>query len=115
MGIEFTDRYGGCPPSGLRGCYECEAMGCYPDMPSGPIDLDQFDIDAVQFVRCEVCGGSGRCSWFQTTKRVPRWIVKSMRFTFVEAPKFDPRSPRRQTMLLGFKCSFLADLGLWRP
>ena len=31
MEIEFTDRYGGNPPSWLRGCHgHCEAMGYYP-------------------------------------------------------------------------------------
>ena len=31
MAIEFTDRYGGNPPSWLRGCHDdCEAMGYVP-------------------------------------------------------------------------------------
>lgn len=138
--IEFTDRYGGNPPSQLRGCYgPCEAMGVVPVYQaigdqSGkivPVRDGDEDVSLVaawhaaeavspsedgwHFVPCPECHGTGRVSWFRTIARVPRWLIKGMRFTFIEAPRMDPNAPRWKTTWRGFKCAYLVDLGLWRP
>jgi hypothetical protein len=112
MIIEFTDRYGGNPPSILRCCLgPCEGMGCYPDMDNW---RERFgDIDKVPFVKCPDCGGTGRVSWLRTILRFPLWIFRSGRFV-VKAPA---RGAKRDftDFVLAFKVTFLADLGLWRP
>lgn len=116
--IEVTDRYGGNPPSSLRGCRgNCEAMGVYPRFAPVP-GAHPRDIDAQgtwEFVTCEQCHGTGKAPWTETITRIPGWIVKGLRFMFVEAPRCQPDEPRHRSCLLGFKCAFLADLGLWRP
>lgn len=115
--IEFTDRYGGNMPSGLRGCHDCDAMGVSPRMIPVP-GVDPKEISAEHtwdFVTCESCHGTARVSWFATAARVPGWFFKSIRFTFIEAPRFHAGEPRYVGWKQGFKCSFLADLGLWRP
>ena len=104
--IEFTDRYGGRPPSWLRGCHDqCEAMGwtpvfvtarepgpdeAYPEDETDPRLLALWDeahakpheepCDGWHFVRCTGCDGSGRVSWLVTVTRSARWIVKGLRF-----------------------------------
>jgi len=105
--MEFTDRYGGNPPSSLRVCRSrCEGMGCYPDM-----SQYKDHIDDVQFVKCEVCNGTSKCSWLETLSRIPRWFVGC--FTFVARPP--ARGARRdwRDHWYAFKASFLADLGLF--
>jgi hypothetical protein len=107
--IEFTDRYGGNPPSGLRGCFECEAMGwspepCYADpQPTGytddgiraiptdaalgvtepcprPTEHQQPDWDGWHFLRCAECWGTGRVPWYVSIARIPRWLAKGAAF-----------------------------------
>lgn len=117
--IEFTDRYGGNMPSGLRGCFHCDAMGCNPRQKPGvtadPYAIDEFDQDDWEFVTCEKCHGTARVSWLTTFARVPGWLVKGLRFTFVESPRCTPEVPRYQSWWMGCKAAFLADLGLWKP
>lgn len=108
MEIEFTDRYGGQPPSWLTACHECEAMGCHP---SGTGDNDPF-------VTCEACQGTARVPMWRALARVPRWVVKGLRFVW-DVRKFNYPPPEGVSMLanmwMAFKCAFLVDLGLWRP
>lgn len=109
--VIFTDRYGGRMPSGLTACYRCDAMGCYPQR-SG----DTGDIDADwTFVECPECHGTAKVGWLTTARRIPGWVVKGVRFTFTAPRQFDPDMPRMKAWSLGFKCAFLADLGLWNP
>ena len=109
MNIEFTDRYGGNPPSWLRGCFDqCEATGYVPiDTPPGyRKEKDKMQVcciaerneyydkqwikaekespaeDGWHFVKCSSCKGTGKVSWARTFLRVPRWIVKGIRFVF---------------------------------
>lgn len=133
----FTDRYGGNPTSWLRGCFaDCEAMGyfplCNPDKQTGSVRLNttltprdlmvwnkahdaagDHECDGWHFVKCEVCGGSGRCSWLETFTRIPKWIIKGMKFLYQSPTMGNKRTWRDIT--LAFKCAFLSDLGLWRP
>lgn len=115
MEIEFTDRYGGNPPSYFRGCFgPCEAMGYYPEPPNGNYDAD---IDQWQFVKCPECNGTGRVSLFRGLLRIPRWLWKGTIFVWrVNRDCPGPATMTKwQNTVLGFKCAFLADLGLWRP
>ncbi|MEK6878627.1 MAG: hypothetical protein AABY22_03415 [Nanoarchaeota archaeon] len=135
MQIEFTDRYGGNPPSWLRGCFDdCEATGYVPIKKRGT-GLDQvfrnekkekiYDAlwdqaekespsdDGYHFVKCPSCKGTGLVSWIRTILRVPRWIVKGIKFTFT-APTMGSKRTLRD-IWLAFKCAFLFDLGLWKP
>ena len=116
MQVEFTDRYGGNPPSWLRGCFTCEAMGCYPELPDH-INV-RTGIDDWQLIDCRDCHGTGRVSWLITILRIPRWLWKGV--CFIREMGFDwemspPGVSKVRHFLLVFKCAFLADLGLWRP
>ena len=74
--------------------------------------------DGYHFVPCYFCGGSGRCTWIRTIGRIPRWIVKGVRFWWQNADRaevFGPNTTRRERWVFVFKVAFLADLGLWRP
>lgn len=45
MQIEFTDRYGGQPPSWLRGCHgDCEAMGYVPLFSDVALPVDDMRL-----------------------------------------------------------------------
>jgi hypothetical protein len=114
--IEFTDRYGGNPPSWLRVCGgPCEGLGVYVE-PTRRDEDGSINVDTEwAFKLCPDCGGSGNRSWFRTLLRIPAWVVKGIPFTFIEAPKFDPHTPRYRMWWMGFKCAYLVDLGLWRP
>lgn len=116
--IEFTDRYGGNMPSSLRGCFECDAMGCYPEPPpearnpDGTINID-CPVD-WSFVTCSACNGTAKVSWFTTLRRIPGWLVRGVRFTVIEAPRFYAGESRITGMKAGFQASILADLGIRR-
>jgi len=140
MNIEFTDRYGGNPPSWLRGClgYGCQATGYVPIKKPRSLLLD-FDtpanvyatgddkylqdwIDAEKenptddgwhFITCHGCKGTGRVSWVRTILRLPRWIIKGIHFT-IYAPNMSSKLTWKD-VVLKFKCAFLVDLGLWKP
>ena len=116
--IEFTDRYGGRPPSWLRGCFGgCEAMGWTPiafyldppredearvstddlspaeiaDWTAAHVAAGDHDCDGWHFIECRNCGGSGRVSWFVTVARIPRWIVKGVLLArFAMRPEISP-------------------------
>ena len=108
MTHEFTDRYGGNPPSSLRICRgPCEGMGYYPDMDNW---LENYrTIEDVAFLECPDCGGTGRTSWIETTLRIPGWLIGGIRFVFM-----GPARGQRNRLLdywLRFKASFLMDLG----
>ena len=138
MKIEFTDRYGGNPPSWLRGCFsDCEAMGRYPVFnPNHPNNSElSFDgratakelhewkilhreagdhkCDGWHFILCPSCHGTGRVSWFVTLGRIPRWIVRGIKFLY-QSPTMGKKRTWKD-VVLAFKCTFLADLGVWRP
>lgn len=141
--IEFTDRYGGNAPSWLRGCFECEAMGCSPeklhdpDRPGvsgiagtdcGPWDKEgkkdyaaylqrggERQADGWYFIPCHRCKGSGRANWLRTLARIPRWLWKGLRFTFIHAPAASSHMTYWSAAWLGFKCAYLVDLKLWKP
>jgi hypothetical protein len=121
LDIEFTDRYGGHAPSWLRGCFRCDAMGCYPEPPAsarnadGTIDISP-GVDDWEFVVCPECHGTARVSWWRTLMRIPRWLVKGIPFVLVAAPHFWQGHKRRlPAMWNGFQCAYLADLGLYDP
>lgn len=102
--MEFTDRYGGRPPSWLRACHgPCEAMGvvphfnlvgpkeagmAYPVTEPDPIYDALWDeahkapheCDGWHFVKCADCGGSARVGWLTTAGRIPRWLWKGAAF-----------------------------------
>ena len=121
--MEFTDRYGGRPPSWLRGCFgDCEATGYVPIHASRLPDeyreawvkaeAGEHAEDGWHFVPCPRCRGTGRVSWPATILRIPFWIYRGVVFLFTS-----PTAGRRRTLkdvVLAFKCAFLADLGLWR-
>ena len=113
MEIEFTDRYGGRPPSWLRGCFgDCEATGYYPVSAHVPDDapedwaianipaltereraeverriaIGQRQPDGWYFLMCPDCKGSGRCSWFTTVTRIPRWLWRGVCFMRANSP-----------------------------
>lgn len=113
MQIEFTDRYGGNPPSWLRGCHgPCEAMGYYPDMKEG------VPIDDVEFVACPDCHGTGRVNWLATVARIPRWLWRGVRIVWEFNTNPDLKAPWMTPfgyVALTLKIAFLADLGLWKP
>lgn len=136
--IILTDRYGGNPPAWIRSCHECEAMGCSPEpceaLPIGsnyagrddmrhvdgartencprPAEHDQPDFDGWHFLRCADCSGTGRVPWYVSVARIPRWIVKGLRFFDQMArPRYRaPHMTQAQHVWLVFKCAFLYDL-----
>ena len=84
--IQFTDRYGGNPPSWLRACHgQCEATGYVPRRAHSSLEpcgdssgkwLDEDGhCDGWHFERCEDCGGTGRAPWSATLARLPRWLA----------------------------------------
>lgn len=92
--IEFTDRYGGRTPSYLRGCFgQCEAMGWVPirsDDPEEPwhtlwmeAEKESPSEDGWHFVKCPSCHGTGRVSWIRTIIRIPWWLVRASRQTWM--------------------------------
>lgn len=136
--IEFTDRYGSDgPPSWLRGCLSgCDATGhvpIYKEKSGTVLDLvfsrknmkkvyDQLweeaekekpTDDGWHFVCCPACQGTGLVSWFETMKRIPRWIVRGVSF-MIHAPNMNGKLTFAD-IWLKFKCAFLSDLGLWKP
>lgn len=129
--VEFTDRYDGNPPSWLRGCFDCAAMGCSPVKAhaSPNCELTEWqqtevnrriaegkqEADGWYFLQCHACGGSGRVSWLKTILRIPRWIKKGVVFTLRDAPRCSSHMSYIAAAALGFKCAFLVDLGLWKP
>jgi len=139
--IEFTDRYGGRPPSWLRSCHgDCEAMGYVPipfyegaarenDMRVVVVDLTAQDIedwrtahtaagehecDDWHFVKCRACNGTGRVSWLVTVARIPRWIVKGVRFLpFAMSKEIAPEGwTWRKRAWVAVKAAWLCDLGV---
>ncbi len=129
MVIQFTDRYGGNPPSWLRSCGECEAMGYSPepcDQPKmspesdaigahspcpRPAEHRQPDFDGWHFLRCLACDGTGRISWLGTLGKLPRWLVQGWAF-FWQAQQYG-RPPHLSWLAnewLIFKCAFVYDL-----
>lgn len=138
MNIELTDRYDGNAPSWLRGCFECEAMGCVPIKAHARIDNWGADFDSPccqltdwqqaevnrliadgkqetdgwYFLQCQHCDGTGRVSWLKTILRIPRWIKKGVVFTFKGAPECSSHMGYLAAAWLGFKCAFLVDLRL---
>ena len=112
--IEFTDRYGGNPPSWLRGCFgECEATGIYPEPKTRGKDGTIPIGTEWEFITCKRCNGSGRCSWFETVARIPKWIVRGIRFT-IHGPSMG-KIDTWKDKAIRFKCAFLSDLGMWKP
>jgi len=118
--VIFIDRYGPKgPPSLLRACYRCDAMGCYPVSSraeeataaereawaaaeaKGPAD------DGWHFIRCADCRGSARISWLSTLARFPSWLAKGTR-VFRQFRAHEP------SVWVRFKICFLYDLGLAR-
>lgn len=140
--IEFTDRYGGRAPSWLRGCFgDCEAMGMVPvafydDLPPARDDEARTESEtdprlialwrtahAVQehrtagcdgwhFVPCLDCNGTGRVSWLRTLARIPRWIMKGIRFApfALRREVSPPEWTFRQRLGNYLNAAFIADL-----
>lgn len=122
--IQWTDRYGGRMPSGLRGCYRCEAMGCYPVAPEHLRDAEgRIDITNPvewEFVTCPACHGTARVSWLRTLARIPRWFVRGLRFMWRTRPGqayywTGSALPRRRQWALVLWSAWGADLGLACP
>lgn len=125
--IIFTDRYGGHPPSALRGCFgDCEAMGVYPYKVDTTLNLSgkfvmaypdginrefKIDADGYAWVMCPSCMGTGRISWWHTICRIPSWWMKGARFICdawkIKADHFT--WPTHAWLLV--KCAWLYDLG----
>ncbi len=129
MQIEFTDRYGGNPPSWLRGCFDCEAMGCMPvDSKISPEWVKSYlsnhpecegpDELGYIFAICPYCNGAGRVSWLATVQRIPRWIWKGITFPGEVGLNWEMKAPwmtKMEHFVMCLKCAFLVDLGLWKP
>lgn len=104
MDLEFTDRYGGHPPSWLRGCLDqCEATGWVPE---------QNDAGEYDFVECRACHGTGRVGWGTTILRIPRWFWKGLLFIrfAVRADVNPPNWSLWKRLKLALWCSWGADL-----
>jgi hypothetical protein len=137
--VEFTDRYDGHPPSQLRLCRRCEGMGAYPvKVPAGDyrqafrreiltgyqaravrewIDRHGPEADDWYFIRCEVCHGRTVVNWWETVRRVPRWIVRGVQFMREMGPSSSAHPPEWgwwRRLWVAFKVAFLCDLGV-RP
>jgi hypothetical protein len=130
MSVEFTNRYGGRPPSWLLSCHgPCEAMGFYPvradDHQLTAVETSQIahriaegrvEDDGWYFLRCPACRGTGRVSWLVTVGRVPRWTWRGLRFMW-DCRRSEWHPPQwgiaRRVWTL-FKVAFLCDLGV-RP
>ena len=133
--VEFTSRYDGHPPSQLRMCQRCEGMGAYPvNVPAGDyrhetltryqalavrnrIDTHGPEADDWYFIRCEVCHSRKVVSWWETVRRVPRWIVRGVRFMREMGPSSPAHPPEwswLRRLWTVFKVAFLCDLGI-RP
>jgi hypothetical protein len=69
--------------------------------------------DGWHFVTCADCGGTGRVAWYVTIARLPRWVVRGVSF-MLNSPTMGSKRTL-QDVWLAFKCTFLVDLGLWRP
>lgn len=130
MAIQFTDRYGGNPPAWIRSCHECEAMGCSPEPCEAyeppqdgirvaacspcprPAEHREPDFDGWHFLRCTACNGTGRVPWYVSVARIPRWIVKGLRFfNQMGRPRYRPsHMTQAQHLWLVFKCAFVHDL-----
>lgn len=132
MNIEFTDRYGGNPPSWLRGCHgECEAVGFYPEPcsayepPEGgafsvtatapcprPSEHLRTDFDGWHFLRCPDCEGTGRVPWHVSLARIPQWLNKGASFFWMMSGRQyqPPHFTYWQHIWLVFKCAFVYDL-----
>lgn len=137
--IEYTDRYGGRPPSWLRGCHgDCEATGYVPvafavhnddpgavcvDAEADPRYVEQWqaahaqhddkDCDGWHFVPCPDCNGTGRVPMRESLRRIPRWFVKGLVFfrgTW-NYPGPLPKQRRLAFIWLQVKCAWLYDLG----
>lgn len=81
--IEFSDRYSatGTPrPKMLTCCHNCEGMGIYPREVEHP-KSDDFD-DRCEFVKCEECNGTRKCSWIKSVLRIPKTVSSSLGFFF---------------------------------
>jgi hypothetical protein len=116
--IEFTDRYGGNPPAWIRSCHECEAMGGYFETCNEnlwcqrPSDHNNLTFDGWHVLRCSACNGTGRVPWYVSVARIPRWIVKGLRFFDQMArPRYRAsHMTQGQHIWLVFKCAFVYDL-----
>ena len=117
QGIEFTDRYGGNPPSWLRACLACEAMGCTPQAREDFATTDEW-LDAP-FVTCAHCAGTARVPWWRSALRLPRWLFRGLRFlwhTNVTSPEMHPRHwTRLDRLRMTLWATYGADLGVRMP
>lgn len=94
MEVEFTSRYGGRYPSFLRGCRsKCEAMGWVPIKfgeerePWASLwvaaEIVAPSDDGWHFVKCPSCEGTGRIPWWRSVLRIPLWLWRSARQTYL--------------------------------
>ena len=110
LNVEFTDRYGGYPPSWLRTCHgDCEAMGWVPIQ----LQADAEHPDGWRFMPCRACGGTGRVSWLVSLGRVPRWLWKGIRFMrwALPAEANPPEWGFLKRLRVALWCTYGADLG----
>lgn len=139
MDVEYTDRYGGNPPSWLRGCHgDCEATGWTPvymaefdrgdcqlvedSHPLGELEIKAWlkahieDEDHIcngyHFLPCFSCKGTGRVSWITTISRVPRWLVRGIQFApFALRKEISPPDwTFRQRFSNYFNAAFMSDI-----
>ena len=117
--ITFTDRYDGRPPAWIRSCHAgCQALGVIPEpCPSSwtcpwPAEHAGADFDGWHFLRCDACQGTGRVPWYVSVARIPRWILKGLRFfDDMARPRYRaPHMTQWEHIWLVFKCAFVYEL-----
>lgn len=99
MNVEFTDRYGGNPPSALTICRgQCEGTGWIPAEPN--------------WLKCAECRGTGKCSTWRAIAGVPRWVWRGLKFIrfAMQRNVNPPHWTFRKRLRVALWCSFGADL-----
>lgn len=123
-GVEFTDRYGGRHVSWLTSCHACDAMGCYPDWvgevtPDGKMVIGGVNNDDNwDFVVCGSCKGTAKVAWYWVVSRLPKWFWRNSVFVLHVTRNREmhwPDTTLWERFKLGMQCSYLSDLGLWKP
>jgi hypothetical protein len=98
-------------------------MGWYPtqDVAEWPADArapgtpeeNGTPDDGWRFVKCPLCKGTGRVSWWISLARVPRWIVRGTKTTWrftVDRYMIPPDWSLWQRFKLAVWCGFGSDI-----
>lgn len=73
-----------------------------------------FNLDGWYFIECPKCKGTGRASWLRTIARIPRWLVKGVKFIW-DTRNFQGEAGLWANLKTSFYCAFVLDVRrLWR-